>query len=102
MEIVSEEIAVPLSEDERKRLAELEQELVKNDPELAQELKSGRVHFWPAVSSVAAGLTALVGMLLIVVGISTQLIIVGVLGFIIMGAAAYWIFSKRRPRGRAQ
>jgi hypothetical protein len=37
-----------------------------------------------------------------VVGISTQLIIVGVLGFIIMGAAAYWIFSKRRPRGRAQ
>jgi len=99
---MSEEVPVPLSDEERKRLAELEQELVKNDPELAQELKSGKVHFRPAVSLVAAGLTALLGMLLIVVGISTQLIIVGVLGFIIMGAAAYWILSKRPPRGRAR
>lgn len=93
---------MPLSEEERKRLAELEQELAKNDPELAQELESGKVHFRLTVSSVAAGLAALVGMLLILVGISTQLIIVGVLGFVIMGAAAYWFLSKRRPRRRAQ
>jgi Flp pilus assembly protein TadB len=97
---VSEEVPVPLSEEERKRLAELEQELVKDDPELAQELESGRTRFRPAVSSVASGLTALLGMLLIVVGISTQLIIVGVLGFIIMGAAAYWFLNKRRPPRR--
>jgi hypothetical protein len=47
MKIVSEEIPVPLSEEERKRLAELEQELIKNDSELAQELKSGRSTFGP-------------------------------------------------------
>lgn len=93
---------MPLSEEERKRLAELEQELAKNDPELAQELESGKLHFRPAVSSIAAGLTASVGMLLIWVGLSTQLIIVGAVGFVIMGAAAYWLLSKRRPRRRAQ
>ncbi|MDR6508980.1 DUF3040 domain-containing protein [Arthrobacter oryzae] len=87
-----------LSEEERKRLAALEQELARNDPELAQELETGKVRFRPAVSSIAAGLTALVGMLLVLVGISSQLIIVGVLGFIIMGAAAYWLLSKRPPR----
>lgn len=86
-----------LSEEERKRLAELEQELVKDDPELAQELKSGKVHLRPALSSVAAVLTAFVGMLLIIIGIAAQLIVVGVLGFAVMGAAAYWILSKRRP-----
>ena len=93
---------MPLSEEERKRLAEPEQELVKNDSDLAQELTSGKVHFRPTLSSVGAGLAASVGMLLMVVGISTQLIIVGVLGFIIMGAAAYWIVIKRRPRGQAR
>lgn len=101
---MNEEVPVPLSEEERKRLAELEQELVQNDPELAQELKSGKVHFRTAVSFVAfvaAGVAALIGMLLIIIGISTQLIIVGVLGFITMGVAAYCILSKRRPRSRA-
>jgi UPF0716 family protein affecting phage T7 exclusion len=88
---------VALSEEERKRLAELERELVQNDPELAQELESGKVHRRPARSLVAAVLTALAGLLLIVIGIATQLILVGVLGFIIMGMASYWIVSKRRP-----
>ncbi|MBT2522602.1 DUF3040 domain-containing protein [Arthrobacter sp. ISL-28] len=49
-----------------------------------------------------SGLTALAGVLLIIVGIMTQLIILGVFGFIIMGAAAYWFLSKRLPRGRAR
>jgi Mg2+/citrate symporter len=97
MENAIEEVVVALSEEERKRLAELEQELVQNDPELAQELESGKVHRRPALSSVAAVLTALAGMLLIVVGIAAQLIVIGVLGFIIMGMAAYWIVRKRRP-----
>jgi uncharacterized membrane protein YphA (DoxX/SURF4 family) len=101
MDNVSEEVPVPLSEEERKRLAELEQELVKNDPGLAQELKSGKVRFRQALL-VAAGLIAVVGMLLIVVGILTQLVIVGVLGFTVMGAAAYWIVSKRHPRGQTR
>jgi ABC-type multidrug transport system fused ATPase/permease subunit len=99
---VGEEVPVPLSEEERKRLAELEQELATNDPELAQKLESGKVHFRPTVSSIAAGLAALVGMLLILVGISTQLIIVGVVGFVIMGAAVYWLLNRMRPRRRAQ
>lgn len=67
-----------------------------------RKLESGKVIFRPTMSSVAAGLIVLVGMLLILVGISTQLIIVGVVGFAIMGAAVYWLFSKMRPRRRAQ
>lgn len=89
-------ISMPLSDEERRRLESLEQELAAADPDLNFELQSGKPRGMAARG--VYGLLALVaGFGLVIAGISMQLTIVGVVGFVLMGAGAHWFLSGFRP-----
>jgi len=90
---------MPLSEDEQRRLDEIERALHRDDPKFAAGQSIERL--WQR-RIVAAGAALLIGMVLLVVGIiTTQAIlvlglIISVTGFLSMvGGAA---FITRRPR----
>ena len=90
---------MPLSEDEQRRLDEMEHALRRDDPKFAAGQSIERI--WLR-RTVAAGATALTGMVLLVAGIvTTQAIlvlgvIVGVIGFLSMVVGAALV--TRRPR----
>ena len=91
---------MPLSEDEQRRLDEMERALQGDDPRFAARQSIERI--WRR-RTVAGGAAVLTGMVLLVAGIiTTQAIlvlgvIVSVIGFLsmVIGAA----FISRRPRG---
>jgi len=90
---------VPLSEDEQRRLDEIERALHRDDPKFAARQSIERL--WQR-RIVVASVAMLIGMVLLVVGIiTTQAIlvlgvIISVTGFLSMvGGAA---FITRRPR----
>ncbi|EMY34420.1 hypothetical protein D477_009720 [Arthrobacter crystallopoietes BAB-32] len=90
---------MPLSEEERKRLEELEQALSADDPGLAHKLGSARGGRVPGRIAVTSILISVAGLALIIVGIATQITIIGVLGFLVMGAGAYRLVGNRLFRG---
>lgn len=91
---------MPLSDSERKRLQELEDELGEQDPRLALKLSTspGRFAFG---HKGALGLTvAILGVIVVLVGVAFQLTIVGVVGFAAMIVGTNLILSDRRPDNR--
>lgn len=88
---------MPLSDEERRRLEKLEQDLAATDPELNLELQSGQPRGM-AARSVWGILAALAGFALVITGITTQITIIGVIGFLLMCAGANWYLSGVRPR----
>jgi uncharacterized membrane protein YphA (DoxX/SURF4 family) len=86
---------VALSEEERKRLEILEQELSYTDPDLDRTLQTGGGRLPREAAAVVRGILTLVaGFALVIVGIATELIIIGAVGFLLMLAGAHW-FNKR-------
>jgi len=85
---------VALSEEERKRLEMLEQQLASTDPDLDRTLQTGGGrHPREAATAVRGILTLVAGFALVIVGIATELIIIGAVGFLLMMAGAHW-FTK--------
>ena len=91
-------VPVPLSDEERRRLEKLEQDLAATDPDLNLRLQSGRPR-GVATRGVIGVLALLAGFALIIMGITTQITVVGVIGFLLMGAGADRILSGLRPLG---
>jgi hypothetical protein len=87
---------VPLSDEERRRLEKLEQDLAATDPELNRELQSGEP---PGMAARAATgiLVAVAGFAMIITGIITQVTIIGVIGFVLMCAGAHWFLNGFHP-----
>lgn len=90
-----------LSEEERRSLEELERDLAATDPDLAFVLKSGRPRGMVA-RIVLGSLAVLVGFVLVIAGIVTQLVMLGVLGFLLASAGAYWLVARSSLRRRSQ
>ncbi|PTT70599.1 DUF3040 domain-containing protein [Arthrobacter sp. HMWF013] len=94
---------MPLSDRERKQLEELESGLAAEDPRLAQELSSGSVGVRFKRSTYVGAVAGMFGIVLLIAGVSTQLIVVGVVGFLLMGIGTYLLFEghkvdfRRRP-----
>lgn len=84
-----------LSEEERRRLEKLEQELAASDPDLDQRLQAGAPGKAQreAARMVRAALTLIAAFTVVIVGIATELIIVGVIGFLLMIAGAHWFLK---------
>lgn len=83
---------MPLSDEERRRLEKLEQDLAASDPDLNLELQSGQ----PRGMASRAGfgiLAMLAGFALVIAGIITQITVIGVTGFVLMSAGAHWFLS---------
>jgi hypothetical protein len=91
--------AVPLSEHEQRQLEQIEQALYSDYPKLAQSVRSQdpRVHYKRRVVEAAIGFVIGVGLLL--AGVISKLIFVGVGGFLVMLACAMWALTSWRHMG---
>lgn len=87
---------MPLSDRERKQLEELESGLAAEDPRLAQELSSGSVGVRFKRSTYVGAVAGMLGIVLLIAGVSTQLIVVGVAGFLLMGIGTYLLFEGHK------
>ncbi|WP_309073305.1 DUF3040 domain-containing protein [Paenarthrobacter sp.] len=93
-----------LSEEERRRLEMLEQELASTDPDLDRTLQTGahRLHSREGSTMVRGILTTVAAFALVIVGIATELIIIGILGFVLMLAGAHWFIKGLGPGSRPE
>jgi hypothetical protein len=91
--------AVPLSEHEQRQLEQIEQALYTDYPKLAQSVRAQdpRVHYKRRVVEAAIGFVVGVGLLL--AGVISKIIPVGVGGFLVMLACAMWALTSWRHMG---
>lgn len=93
---------MPLSEHEQRVLEQMEQALYAEDPRLASQLKSTS-QGGPVVDRrrIALGvIIALAGLGLVLVGVMSQLILVGGLGFLAMVFGGAWAATPARSHPR--
>ncbi|WP_062301386.1 DUF3040 domain-containing protein [Demequina subtropica] len=84
---------MPLSEYEQRVLEQLERDL-GSDPKLGSAMaRASR----PRGRYVWAGFGVVAGLGIVVTGAVTQLVIVGIAGFVVMLAAAIWALIAPRP-----
>jgi hypothetical protein len=91
--------AVPLSEHEQRQLEQIEQALYSDYPKLAQAVRARdpKVHYKRRVVQAAIGFLLGVGLLL--AGVVSKVIFVGVGGFVVMLACAMWALTSWRHMG---
>jgi hypothetical protein len=91
--------AVPLSEHEQRQLEQIEQALYSDYPKLAQSVRAQdpRIHYKRRVVEAAIGF--LIGVGLLLAGVISKIIPVGVGGFLVMLACAMWALTSWRHMG---
>lgn len=87
---------MPLSEHEQRLLEQLEQQLHAEDPKFANALASDPARSLSTRHIVIGVLVTIAGILVLLSGVAFKLIILGILGFIIMGAGVYFATSKKK------
>jgi len=87
---------VPLSEHEQRQLEQIEQALYADYPKLAQAVraKDPKIHYKRRVVQAAIGFLLGVGLLL--AGVVSKVIFIGVGGFVVMLACAMWALTSWR------
>src|ERR1700730_2611756 len=87
---------VPLSEHEQRQLEQIEQALYTDYPRFANAVRASdpRVHYKRRVVEAAFGFLLGVGMLL--AGVVTKYIWIGVAGFVVMLACSMWALTSYR------
>jgi len=91
---------VPLSEHEQRQLEQIEQALYADYPRFANAVRASdpRVHYKRRVIYAAFGFLLGVGMLL--AGVVTKYIWIGVAGFVVMLACSMWALTSYRHMSR--
>ena len=92
---------MPLSEHEQRQLEQIEQALYADYPKLAQAVRARdpKIHYKRRVVQAAIGFVLGVGLLL--AGVVSKVIFVGVGGFVVMLACAMWALTSWRHMGGA-
>ncbi len=85
---------MPLSEHEQRLLDQLEQQLHAEDPKFAHALSSSPSRSMSTRNIVIGVLIGITGLLVLLGGVATHLIILGVVGFLVMGAGVYVAISR--------
>ncbi|MCC3283694.1 DUF3040 domain-containing protein [Arthrobacter caoxuetaonis] len=101
-----------LSEHEQRLLDQLEQQLHAEDPKFANSMASSGGRGVSTRRIVLGALVAVAGIAVLILGISLQSpfnILVGILGFVVMGAGMYYATTKGKkaestpvPTGRKE
>ncbi len=99
---------MPLSDEEARLLQQLEQSLAAEDPDFASTLRGSKQAARNRRVAVLAGLGFLVGLGVLFAGAVTATTWLGVLGFLVMLAGAYFavtawrrgVVSNERPSAR--
>jgi hypothetical protein len=88
--------AVPLSEHEQRQLDQIERALYAEDPKFAQAVRARdpRVHYKRRVIEAAVGFVLGVGLLM--AGVVSKYIWIGVAGFVVMLACSMWALTSWR------
>lgn len=90
---------MPLSEHEQRLLEQMERALSADDPKFANAMKGSR-HGRAARRRLLVGTAAVVvGLVLLIIGVSSSQIWLGAAGFIVMLAGTIWAFSPARGTG---
>ena len=92
---------MPLSEEELRLLEQMERALVEEDPKLASTLRGTTLRATARRRALAAGVVFVVGVGVLMTGAVTQLVVVGIIGFVVMLASAYVALSSWRHQNRA-
>ena len=87
---------MPLSEHEQRLLDQLEQQLHADDPKFASSLSLAPGRSFSTRNVVIGVLVMITGLLVLLGGVALQLIILGILGFLIMGGGVYIATSKSK------
>jgi Protein of unknown function (DUF3040) len=89
---------VPLSENEQRLLEQMERALYAEDPKWASAMR-GAVRRSSNARRLLLGIGGVVlGLVLLLVGVAQQMVIVGIIGFVVMLAGfAYTVSSRKRP-----
>lgn len=90
---------MPLSEHEQKLLEQLERQLQADDPKFASSMGTDRMQTLSTRHIVIGALIAVAGILVLLFGVSKQIIPLGVVGFLIMGAGVYWASTQGAKAG---
>jgi Protein of unknown function (DUF3040) len=90
---------MPLSEQEQRLLDEMERHLMRNDADVVSAPTDGRTLSYRNI--VYGTVLVLVGLGGLIVGVSTQLIVVGVIGFVVMLAGVILAVTPTRGIPRA-
>ncbi len=91
---------MPLSDHEQRILAELEESLVRQDPEFAERVRSETVYRHAGRYCKWAAVTFVLGVVILVAFYSDS-VIAGFVGVVIMFASAVWFERNLRRMGRA-
>ena len=91
---------MPLSDHEQRILAELEESLVRQDPEFAERVRSETVYRHAGRYCKWAAVTFVLGMVILVAFYSKS-VLAGFVGVVIMFASAVWFERNLRRMGRA-
>ncbi len=91
---------MPLSDHEQRILAELEESLVRQDPEFAERVRSETVYRHAGRYCKWAAVTFVLGVVVLVAFYSKS-VVAGFLGVVIMFASAVWFERNLRRMGRA-
>ena len=83
-----------LSDSERRTFEELEAQLRESDPAFARKISRPGIGQFSTRKLVLGTLLFLAGIASLLFGISTDLLAVGVLGFVLMGTGAYIAATK--------
>lgn len=90
---------MPMSEEERRLLKELELGLIADDPHLAMELLSGYPSRRFSAGLYCSSAAGLLGLVLFIAGVSGHIMGVAVSGLFLMVLGAYLALNKH-PLGR--
>ncbi|GLB69571.1 DUF3040 domain-containing protein [Arthrobacter mangrovi] len=93
---------MPLSDEERYRLEQLEYELREDDPRLARKLRSGLVQERPGPRVLLHGLAVLAAFGLLIVGLLAMVTLDSFGGFILLAAGCYWLTVLRHQQDPRQ
>ena len=93
---------MPLSEEELRLLEQMERALVEEDPKFASTLRGTSLRRSARRRAIAAGVVFVVGMGVLLAGAMTNLIVVGIVGFVIMlGSAVIGLNAIRGQQAAA-
>jgi hypothetical protein len=91
---------VPLSEEELRLLEQMERALVEEDPKLASTMRGTTLRSAARRRAIAAGALFVVGIVVLMTGVISELPVVGIAGFVIMLASAtFGLAQLRSQRG---
>jgi hypothetical protein len=88
---------VPLSDNEQRLLEQMERALYAEDPKFASAMRGANRRPGAARRLVIGGVGIVLGLALLVFGVSQKQVPIGVLGFVCMlGGTAYAVSSQRK------